>query len=95
MKKKTAPKNAPDSSDVQLGGRLAAAVISHQLGVGVDYALRRYVPAAIDPSWIELGRVLLRHSQDAIFQNIALATRDGKPQWPPFKRGVTEASLSE
>ena len=68
-------KTAPDSSDVELGRRIAAAVLSHLLGLSADYTLRRYVPAEIDPSWTDLGRVLLRHMQDH-----TLATGDGKPQ---------------
>jgi len=52
------PTTLPDPK-VELGRRLLAALLSYQLGVGLDYALKKYVPREIDPSWGELGHALL------------------------------------
>ena len=46
-----------------IGQRILAAVISHQLGISVDRALKLYVRGReIDPSWETIGAELLRSS---------------------------------
>jgi hypothetical protein len=52
------PTTLPDPY-MELGRRLLAAVLSYQLGIGLEYALKNYVPREIDPSWGELGHALL------------------------------------
>ncbi len=52
------PTTSPDPY-VELGRRLLAAVLSYQLRIGLDYALKKYVPRDIDPSWSELDHALL------------------------------------
>jgi hypothetical protein len=46
-----------------IGQRILAAVISHQLGISVDRALKVYVRNCdIDPSWEAVGEELLKHA---------------------------------
>ena len=56
--------------DVELGRRIIAALLSYHLGIGLEYALKRYVPAEVDPSWSELGRGLLRGMQHQFVSRI-------------------------
>ncbi len=70
------PASAPDP-DVELGRRIIAALLSYHLGIGVEYALKRYVPHDIDPAWSELGRGLLRGMQH---QFVSRIMGDSKPQ---------------
>ena len=48
-----------DNSRRELGRRLLAAILSYRYRIGMDYALKRYIPETIDPSWGELGWHLL------------------------------------
>jgi hypothetical protein len=49
-----------------LGQRILAAVISHQLGISVERALKLYVRNHdIDPSWEAVGEELLKHSRSS------------------------------
>ncbi len=44
-----------------IGQRILAAVLSHQLGISMDRALKLYVRGReIDPSWETIGAELLR-----------------------------------
>ena len=58
-------------------GIIAALLISYHLGIGGEYALKRYVPHDIDPAWSELGRGLLRGMQH---QFVSRIIGDSKPQ---------------
>ncbi len=69
------PTTLPDPA-VELGRRLLAAVISYRLGIGLDYALKKYVPQDINPSWCELGRALLTGMTD----HFVAAIRNDLPQ---------------
>lgn len=53
--KKATMKNAP------LGEKLCALVLSHQLGISIELAWKKYVrEVPIDPSWHMAGECLLR-----------------------------------
>ena len=46
---------------LELGRRLLAAVLSVHYGLSsIDYTLREYVPAEVDPAWGDLGQQLQR-----------------------------------
>jgi len=49
---------------------LLAAVLSYQLGIRLDYCLRKYVPEEVDPGWAELAETLLRGISEGIVSNI-------------------------
>jgi hypothetical protein len=49
-----------DNARLELGRRLLAALLSYHYGIGLDYALKTYVPEDIHPSWNTLGHALLR-----------------------------------
>ncbi len=53
-----------DDSYNEVGRRLLAAILSCQLGIGLEYTLRRYVPQRVDPSWGRLGLALQRCMMD-------------------------------
>jgi len=44
----------------RLGRLIVAALIAYTGGIGVEYALKRYVPEEVDPYWSDLGEQLLR-----------------------------------
>lgn len=49
-----------------IGQRLLAAVISYQLDISIDRALKLYVcNHKVDPSWEAVGEELLRHAAKA------------------------------
>jgi hypothetical protein len=49
--------------ETTIGQRLLTAVISHQLGIGMDRAMKLYVRGQrIDPSWEAAGAELLKYS---------------------------------
>jgi hypothetical protein len=48
-----------EASRLELGRRLLAALLSYHYRVGMDYALKQYIPEVIDPAWGELGWQLL------------------------------------
>jgi hypothetical protein len=43
----------------EAGRRLLASVLSYQLGIKVDYCLKKYVPEEVDRGWAELAQTLL------------------------------------
>lgn len=47
-----------DEYYIELARRLCAAFISQQRGIGLEYALKRYVPDQIGPYWIGLASVV-------------------------------------
>jgi hypothetical protein len=53
--------------DVTIGQRVCAAIISHQLGIRMDHALKRYVlKCEIHPSWEQLGNVILEAEEAGV-----------------------------
>ncbi len=86
MKKKDEQQESQDSANLyrEVGRRLYAAVISCQLRVGLDYALKHYTPANLHPSWGELGWSLQRHlvesSPVAIAVRAALRDKKAEPK---------------
>lgn len=50
-----------------LGARIAAAIVSYQLGhSGVDRALKEYAHVTLDPWWEEVGRDLQQKAMKKI-----------------------------
>jgi hypothetical protein len=43
----------------ELGRRLLAAIKSYQLGISMDYCLKRYIPEKVEEGWAELGENIL------------------------------------
>lgn len=63
-----------------IGQHIVAAVISHQLGISMDRALKFYVRGReIDPSWEAVGEELLSYSHSVASGSAALnaAREDG------------------
>jgi hypothetical protein len=49
--------------EISIGQRVCAAVISHQLGISMERALKLYILGCrIHPSWEEIGTALLNFS---------------------------------
>jgi len=49
-----------------IGQRVLAAVLSHQLGISMDRAMKLYVRGRrVDPSWEAVGAELLTHSRSS------------------------------
>lgn len=44
----------------EVGRRLMAAVMSHQMGLSLDYTYKHYVPDEIDDSWGNLAECLIK-----------------------------------
>ena len=42
----------------ELARRLAAAFISHQLGIGMDYAMKTYVDQSVGAFWLDLAELV-------------------------------------
>jgi hypothetical protein len=45
-----------DEFNVQLGRKLCAGYISHSMGIGFEYALKRHVPEILSEYWLALAR---------------------------------------
>jgi hypothetical protein len=53
--------------ELTIGQRVCAAVISHQLGISMERALKLYIRGrSIHPSWEEIGTALLNFSSAAV-----------------------------
>ncbi len=51
--------------EITIWQRILAAVISHQLGISMDRALKTYARGSkIDPSWEQVGETLLTSSSE-------------------------------
>src|ERR1700722_13579609 len=73
-----APRSGPKSMTITIGQRILAAVLAHQLGISMDRALRLYVQGRdIDPSYEELGEMLLSSSIERASVQESLAPRSG------------------
>lgn len=65
--------------EITIGQRVVAALISHQLGISVDRALKLYVRKHdIDPSWEVVGAELLKHSRSSASSPAATKLVRGK-----------------
>ena len=42
----------------ELARRLAAAFVSHQLGIGMDYAMKTYVDQSVGAFWLDLAELV-------------------------------------
>ncbi len=66
----------------ELGRRLEAAVISFRLNIGLEYALRRYVPEQAGPYWAALAEALMRELDNDLREldnDLAAMLKSGKP----------------
>jgi hypothetical protein len=54
----------------EAGRRVLSAVLSYQLGIQMDYCLRKYVPEEVDSGWAELAETLLRGMSEGIVSKI-------------------------
>jgi hypothetical protein len=45
---------------ITIGQKIRAAVLSDQMGISVDVAMKRYCLGQIDPSWETIGEMLLK-----------------------------------
>ena len=65
--------------EITIGQRVLAALISHQLGISVDRALKLYVRNHdIDPSWEVVGEELLKRSRSSASSPAAMKVVRGK-----------------
>ncbi len=55
----------PDHPWHGLARKVCAAVMSNQLGIGVDYALKTHVPEKLGPLWYQAAEYLARTSMEA------------------------------
>jgi hypothetical protein len=54
----------------EAGRRLLAAVMSNQMGIGMDYCLQRYVPREVDVSWADLAWKLQQQVVDQFYNDV-------------------------
>jgi hypothetical protein len=71
------PQNAPEH--LEAGRRLYAAIISLQLGVGLDYAYRKYTPETVDQSWCDLAFELQRSLVSGFAELLRLSIPKSRP----------------
>jgi hypothetical protein len=66
-----------------IGQKILAALLSHQMGISTDRAMKLYVlKHEIHPSWETLGDELLRKSNGGSVPPSDFAAEDKKPELP-------------